>query len=293
LKNNYQELIKLLPKRKVSGNKASYGKALIIAGSTNYAGAAILTIRSAYRIGTGMVYAAVPKSISTAINLSVPEAIIIGLAETKSGSIAKTALNKILEKVSGMNSIVIGPGLSNDPDTFKLVISLLKALSGKKTKPIVILDADGLNALGQNPKILKALKLPLILTPHPKEMERLTKMTVNEIQTNRSEIASRFSKANHLVLVLKGAGTVIAGPKGEVSINPTGNPVLSTAGTGDILSGIIAGLAAQGLSAGNAAKLGVYLHGLAGDAVKKNKGERGIIATDIVEALPSVLQSVR
>jgi NAD(P)H-hydrate epimerase len=284
------KLRKLLPKRGADTNKVSFGKVLIVAGSAKYAGAAILSARSALRSGAGLVYLAVPNSIKNSVNLALPEAIVIGQAETAEGSLSLSAQNSILEIAKGCGSLLIGPGLSDNSETLELVPTLIKSLSKIKNPPTIVVDADGLNALVKKPLRSLFNSLDVILTPHPGEMARLSGLSTKEIQAKRLTVAKRFSKKNKITLVLKGSKTIIASKNDEITVNLTGNPVLATAGTGDVLAGLLAGLLAQGLASFPASLAAVYFHGLTADLVQKLYGKRGIIATDIVDALPSVLQ---
>ena len=288
---SFNDYIRTLPKRAINSNKGQFGKVLVVAGSCQYSGAAILTIRSVFRSGAGLVYAAVPSSIKPAVNASVPEAIVTGLAENEAGNLTSAAVPAILQLAQKCGAIAIGPGLSGDQETASFVRMLLIELNKLKHRPSIVLDADGLNAVGNDPAFLKKVKSPLILTPHPGEMSRLAGKTIPIIQKQRVKIAQAFAKKIDAIVVLKGNQTVIAS-KQQTEINLTGNSVLSTAGTGDVLTGMIAAFLAQGLDPFSSARLGVYFHGLTADVLRRSRGERGILASDIVEALPSVLQSI-
>ena len=184
-------------------------------------------------------------------------------------------------------ALALGPGLSLNPETVRLVQQVVR-----KTPLPAVIDADGLGAFVGKPEIFRKKQKELILTPHPGEMARLAGISVEEVQKERLEVARGFARDYEVILVLKGSRTVIADPGGEIFINPTGNPGMASGGTGDVLTGMIGGFLAQGLPPLEAAKLGVYLHGLAGDYAAFQKGERGIAATDLVELAPAVLNAL-
>ena len=255
----------LLPKRKSDSFKGDYGKLLVVAGSEGMLGAAILTSRGALRVGTGLVYLNVPAKVKELANLATPEVIISP------------------ELTNRYDAVAIGPGLGSRR---KIVPGLLAKLNRMKYSRPVVIDADGLNALVGKTGSLENLGLNLILTPHPGEMARLLNKTTKEIQKIRDKVALHAARSFNCVVVLKGHRTVVASPEGKLYINKTGNPGMATAGVGDVLTGMIAGLAAQGLSAWDAAVAGVYLHGLAGDMAAKEKGQYGMIASDLIEQIP-------
>jgi NAD(P)H-hydrate epimerase len=182
-------------------------------------------------------------------------------------------------------AVIIGPGIGTYKETQSLVLKLIKTLD----LPIV-LDADGLTALGAQPKTLLTKKQPFILTPHPGEMARLIGSTSKEVQENRMGVSKNFSQTHHVYLILKGHRTLIATPKGEIFINPTGNPGLASGGTGDVLTGMIGGLICQGVDILPSLQISVYLHGLAGDIVAQESGEKSLVATDLIKKIPSLLQ---
>jgi NAD(P)H-hydrate epimerase len=277
LKNN--QFKSLFKKRSADSHKGDYGKSFIVAGSEGMLGAAILCSRGAIRAGAGLVYLAVPAKLSAWVNIATPEIIVVPLNSDKS----------FLSQIIKANSIAIGPGLGKGKGK---TIPLLKALNKLKFAGTIVLDADGLNAFENKTNLLKKYNLKLILTPHPGEMARLLGKTVVEIQNNREAFAIACAKMSNAIVVLKGHRTVVANPIGKIYINNTGNPGMATAGVGDVLTGIISGLCAQGIEAWTAATAGVYLHGLAGDLAAKEKGEYGMIATDLVEKLPYVIQKI-
>lgn len=273
------DLKKIFPKRLPGTNKGDYGKAFVLAGSEGMIGAAILCGRAAIRSGAGLVFLDIPKKYETKINLSTPEIIIQG----------NGTVNRIAEAVQRMDALAIGPGLG---ERRKLVRPLLSRLSREKFTIPLILDADGINAFAGKGSQLSKLKLKMILTPHPGEMARLIGKSISEIQKRRQELALAVAKYFNCIVVLKGHGTVVADNQGKLFVNRTGNPGMATAGTGDVLTGMIVSFAAQGLSAWEAAVAGVYLHGKAGDLAAKEKGEYGMIASDIIEKIPYAIRKI-
>lgn len=276
-----------LTNEKPDTHKGTRGHLLIIAGSTGKTGAAALTAMGALRAGAGLVTVGIPASLNNTMECKLTEAMTVPLPETKGGTLSYTALDDILRLASDKTAIAIGPGLSTNPETVRLVCEIIKRCS----LPIVI-DADALNAISMNQETLDLLDPRKILTPHPGEMGRLTGLTTKDIQKNRLNISREFARKRRCNLVLKGAGTIVAEPNGVLNINSTGNPGLATGGTGDVLTGIISGLLARGLSEVKAATAGVYLHGLAADAYAKEHGESGMIASDILDILPCLINSI-
>jgi NAD(P)H-hydrate epimerase len=244
-----------------------------------------MAARAALRVGAGLVTAALPESLQGGVENEMVEVMTVPLAETAQGTIAREALPAI-ENLLGTTSVcAIGPGMSR----YREAPAILHQVLERAGIPIVI-DADGLNAVSEDINILKDRQIPIVLTPHPGEMARLTGLTIEEIQADRLEIARSSAQKWGVTVVLKGSGTVVAYPSGEVFLNLSGNPGMATAGSGDVLCGMITGLIAQGLRPQDAAMVAVYLHGLTGDYVEKVKGQRGLIAGDIIEGLPEVLR---
>ncbi|MGI6145010.1 MAG: NAD(P)H-hydrate dehydratase [Clostridia bacterium] len=277
---------KLLPERDEEGHKNTFGHAVVIAGSAGMMGAAYLAGKGVLRSGAGMVTACVPESTANTFDLALPEALTLGVEETKKGSLSAAGWSAIQRILPGKKVIIFGPGLGTDEQIQKLLQTVLQV------EIPVVLDADGLNVLAQDVSVLKMAKAPLILTPHPGEMARLLETTVESVQKNRVQMAIQAAVNFNAVVVLKGAATVIATPDKQVFINSTGNSALATAGSGDVLAGAIGGFIAQGLAAVDAAILGVYIHGLAGEILAKEKGLRGVLAGDVVEALPLALKTL-
>ena len=278
---------KHVPRRQPTSNKGSHGKVLIVAGSENYIGAAHLASMGAYRSGTGLVTLATAKSLVAPLSTAAPEPTYLPLPENEMGSIGDGASALILNKVTGHNSLLLGCGLGQSFSSRRLVEEIL--YSSRRLPPTVV-DADALNILSLNNSAnspwWKMFDHEAILTPHPGEMGRLRRDDYARTNPDRIGLARDSAKQWDKVVVLKGANTVIASPEGRVLVSPFVNPGLATAGTGDILSGIITSLLAQGLSLMTAAGLGVYLHGLAGDRSVENYGVVGTIASDLLKEIP-------
>lgn len=262
-------------------NKGTLGSLLCICGSYGMAGAAIMAGKAALRCGIGLLKIAVPKSIYPVCATNILESVYYPLEETSNGVISSKNTDFLLEMCEKSSAVVIGCGLSVCDDTKNLVQSVITNCE----KPLVI-DADALNCICNKPEILKNLKVPAIITPHPGEMARLLHSTPKTVNSNRENTAIDFAKKFGVVTVLKGAGTIIASPDGEVYINHTGNSGMATGGSGDILSGIIGSLLAQGGSPINAAAAGVFLHGTIGDLAAEKLGKISMLPTDMIDMIP-------
>lgn len=269
----------IFKKRRHNSHKGTFGTGLMLCGSYGMAGAAVLAARAAARSGIGIVKAVLCDNIYYPFTVSVPEAVCVPVKPNNKGTLCPDNLN-LAELLKGCSGVLIGCGMGNNEDTAWLVKELLET----SEIPIVI-DADGINALLNSIDIIKKSKAPVILTPHPGEMARLCSLTVREVEENRIEVAQDFAVKYGCVLVLKGANTIVATPAGEVYFNMTGNPGMSTGGSGDALAGITLSLLAQGFNAEDAAKAAVYLHGEAGDKATAKHGERGMLPTDLIEEL--------
>ena len=279
------DMARLLPDRQASAHKGTFGHAAIVAGSVGKTGAAALAAKAALRVGTGLVSVATPAGVNATLEAKLLEAMTAPMPETKAHTLARGGLDRVLTFLSSRTAAAIGPGLSTHPETVDLVQALIPRLE----KPTV-LDADALNALAGKTRLLSDGKAPLVLTPHPGEMARLVEdATPESINRDRIGTASRLAMTRGVVVVLKGARTVIAKPDGEAAICPTGNAGMATAGTGDVLTGMVAGLLAQRLSPWDAARVGVYLHGLAGDLAAADIGQAGMIAGDVLERIPRAI----
>ncbi|MDD5156043.1 MAG: NAD(P)H-hydrate dehydratase [Candidatus Omnitrophica bacterium] len=278
-----------LLRRKADSHKGDFGHIFILAGSARFSGAAVLCAGAAMRSGAGMVTLGIPGIINNAvIKIKPPEVMTLPLEQTKELTLGPAAYKKIMTFMKSAAVLVVGPGLGRNSYTRGLVRRVISAAG----IPMVI-DADGLNALAGRLDILKNKrkgKPDVILTPHPAEMGRLCGLSVEKIQRDRKNIAKKFAKDYNVAVVLKGRHTEVCDPKGNVYTNHTGNPGMSTAGSGDVLSGMIAAFLGQGLDAFNAAKYAVYLHGLAGDLAAKKKTQLGMIASDIIEEIPAAIK---
>ena len=260
-------------------NKGTLGSLLCICGSY---GMAIMAGKAALRCGIGLLKIAVPKSIYPVCATNILESVYYPLEETSNGVISSKNTDFLLEMCEKSSAVVIGCGLSVCDDTKNLVQSVITNCE----KPLVI-DADALNCICNKPEILKNLKAPAIITPHPGEMARLLHSTPKTVNSNRENTAIDFAKKFGVVTVLKGAGTIIASPDGEVYINHTGNSGMATGGSGDVLSGIIGSLLAQGASPINAAAAGVFLHGTIGDLAAEKLGKISMLPTDMIDMIPT------
>ncbi|NLY84893.1 MAG: NAD(P)H-hydrate dehydratase [Tissierellia bacterium] len=278
----------LLPKRKLNSHKGTYGRVAIIGGSTGMTGAPYLSSLAALRTGAGLVYTIVPKSLEPVMSIKLTEAIIRPVEDKGKGTFTRHSLGPILEALENIDVVALGPGMGVDEDRIHIVEEIIKNFKG----PIVI-DADGINCISLKPEILIGHNRQIIITPHPGELARLAMKDVKEIQDNRIFYSNYISNKYNIIVVLKGFNTIVAYHKDRVYVNETGNPGMATAGSGDVLTGIIAGFLAQGLSPFDSGKLGVYCHGLAGDIGSLDKGECGLIATDIIDNIPYSIKIVQ
>jgi hydroxyethylthiazole kinase-like uncharacterized protein yjeF len=290
-----EEVRQMIPKRPGNAYKGSCGRVVLIAGSTGMTGAAALASLSCLCAGAGMAILGTPKTLNPIMEMKLTEIMTHPLPDVrKKGVLALRGLGEIRELLKWGDCCAIGPGLGQHHETIELV----KRLVSKLKMPAVI-DADGLNALAKDVSILKECKAPLILTPHIGELSRLNGVTASEIEKDRVKYAREFAHEYNCVLVFKGAPTIISEPGGQTYVNPTGNAGMATAGSGDVLTGIIVGLLAQKLMLEKdkdiknimleSALAGVYVHGLTGDIAKEEKGEMGIIAGDMMEKTPAAL----
>jgi NAD(P)H-hydrate epimerase len=314
-----QEADHLLPERQVYSHKGDYGHVLIIAGSRGKTGAAFMAAKACLRSGAGIVTIGVPESLADIFQSRVTEEMTLVLPDRGDGTLAEKASGTILDFLNKKADVIaIGPGIGVSADTSKIIKTLIQY----STSPLVI-DADGINSLQDNGRILSKTKVPIILTPHPGEMARLLQKSavitqqsdpppppnrggraregvksarselLTKIEQDRINTAISFVKKTRTYLVLKGVPTIIAAPDGNAYINSTGNPGMATAGTGDVLTGMISGFLSQGLKPLEASLLGVYMHGLAGDIAASEKGMHSLIATDIIENLPAAFHALR
>jgi NAD(P)H-hydrate epimerase len=280
---------KLLPARGSNTNKGSFGRVLFVGGSRDFLGAPALSSIAAYRAGAGLVEVATLPSVQQNVAAHALEPIFAPLPE-EDGRISPGAEPHIRDRLQQASALVYGPGMGLSESTVRLTHHILSMVGRAKLRGAVI-DADGLNALAQIDRWWE-VEAPLVLTPHPGEMGRLTGLSVPEVQRDRVRLAQGKAREWGKVVVLKGAGTVVASPSGTVAINLTGGPNLASAGTGDVLSGIIGGLLAQGCPPWEAAVAGVYLHGRAGDELREKYGDAGTLAGDLLPVIPLVRRSI-
>jgi NAD(P)H-hydrate epimerase len=285
-----EDLIPRIPKRAYDAHKYSCGKVFILAGSVGLTGAAAMCSESALKSGAGAVILGIPESLNDAMEEKLTEVMTVPLPETSERTFSMKGMRNILDYTnSWADVILIGPGISQNRETKKLILNLIPQIK----KPLV-LDADGLNNVQDDIDILKKFDFELLITPHYGELSRLIKVPTPEIAKNRIDIARKTAKENALTLILKGAPSVVADREENVYINSTGNPGMATAGAGDVLSGMVAGFFAQNSNAVISATLGMYLHGLAGDIAKEELGEHSMIATDIQKNIhKAILRLIR
>lgn len=268
-----------LPKRSLTCHKGDFGHVLLVGASKGLNGSAILAAKGALKAGAGLLTAAVPKQLADVFSVALPEAMTMRMNCSSGGTIAASGIEDLTLRLEN-KTLVIGPGLGRTEDSEQIVCQLLAAIQS----PAVV-DADGLYALKNYLPLLKGLEQTVVLTPHVGEMAYLTGTTPAYVQEHRLQVAEEFAKEYGVVLVLKGARTIIADKKGRVFINPTGNPGLATGGSGDLLAGIIGGLLAQKITPTVAAALGVYLHGYAADLACARLGQWSMLPSDVADFL--------
>lgn len=273
--------------RDPDAHKGRTGHLLAIAGSPGKSGAAAMTATAAMRAGTGLVTLGVPTSLNPVLESQVTEVMTYALPETTDHMLDTSAMGAIKELLTGKSCLAIGPGIGTAEETRQLLFQVLE----KIVIPVVV-DADGLNLLSERPEILRALKVPVILTPHPGEMARMCGVLPADIQKDRIGRARHLATSYHVHVVLKGARTIMAHPDGRVYVNLTGNPGMASGGMGDVLTGVIAGFLAQGYAPEDAVHLGVFLHGAAADHLSAHTGPFGYLATDVMNQLPHQIQKL-
>lgn len=281
------DLRELLPARPRRAHKHSVGKVLVIAGSRNYTGAPFMCAQSALRTGAGTAILVVPESIHLLLAKKLTEAMVVAMPETVEGTLSTGALAAIRERIDWADVVVAGPGLSRHPETMLLLRELLQDIP----KPLV-LDADGLAPLRDQPALVRRRKSATVLTPHTGELAYMTDRDAGEVEIGRIRSAREAASSYRSTVLLKGSPTVTAVREGDVILNSTGNPGMATAGSGDVLAGIIAGLIGQGVPAGDAAWAGAFVHGFSGDLARKRFGERGMMALDICDQIPRALNLI-
>jgi NAD(P)H-hydrate epimerase len=261
---------------------------LVIGGSVGLTGAVSLAARAASRSGAGVIQAAVPTSLNDILETRLTEEMTLPMPETAERTLSTAALEPLLARSADADAVALGSGLSRHREAAEIA----RRVAAECERPLV-LDADGLNAFEEHRDHIGRGRSAWILTPHVGEMHRLTGLDPQAIEGGRIDVAREWARRWRAVLVLKGAPTVTASPDGQVTVNPNGNPGMATAGTGDVLTGVIAALLAQGVLAHDAACLGVYLHGLAAEAVSQRLGDTGAIASDLLEELPRTFHRLR
>lgn len=270
-----------MPVRKSDGHKGTYGRVLVVGGSGGLSGAAALASHAALKAGAGLVTLAVPASLHDLMEVKLTEVMTRPLPETDEVSISSEAVPAVQELAGNADVLAVGPGISTNQNTVSFVRELLAVVE----RPVVI-DADGLNALAGAEELVANCKAVPVLTPHPGEMARLLGIKTEQVQNNRIETALEAARKYNSVVILKGNRTVVCSPDGTTYINPTGNPGMATGGSGDVLTGVVAGLLGQGLPPLEAAVAGVYFHGLAGDLAAAEKGMLSLVAGDLLDYLP-------
>ncbi|MFQ5826210.1 MAG: NAD(P)H-hydrate dehydratase [Dehalococcoidia bacterium] len=280
----------VLPHRPPEANKGSFGRVLVVAGSINYIGAAYLACSGAARVGAGLTTLATPKSLEPILAAKLTETTYFPLPESEAGVLAPEAA-QVLFSITGYDVWVVGCGLGQNPPAIEFIKTCL--LSPSAPTPALVLDADALNTLAQVTGWWQKLQGEAILTPHPGEMSRLTDTPIAEIQAHRLEAPRQAAREWGKVVVLKGAHTVVAAPDGRARLSSVANPGLASAGTGDVLAGAIGGLLGQGLEPFDAAACGVYLHAAAAELVRGELGEAGMLASDLLPALPRAIKAIK
>jgi NAD(P)H-hydrate epimerase len=276
------------PARDPAGHKGTYGHVLVVAGSRGKTGAAVMAAEAALRAGAGLVTLAVPTSVQDVVAARLTEVMTEALPETDARTLSWEARDRLFQLAQGKAAVALGPGLGTHPSTGRLVRELVRAL------PLpVVLDADGLNALAGEADVVHGAPGPRVLTPHPGEMARLVGMARDVVVADRLELVPRVARELGATVVLKMARTLVGAASGQAWIVPTGNPGMATAGSGDVLTGIVAGLLAQEVDATVAACAGAYVHGLAGDLAAERAGPEALIAGDLLRHLPGAVRRVK
>src|SRR5262245_22118565 len=277
------ELPRLAPRRP-DGHKGDFGRVLVVAGSRGMGGAGVLCASAALRAGAGLVKLAVPRELMPLVALANPCVMTAALAQDDEGRFSTDVLTEALQLAAANDAVALGPGIGRSPELAHLIKRLLARHAGP-----ILLDADGLNNLADDASALGQHAGPLIITPHSGEIARLLKTDTARVQASRRELAAALARDHRLIVVLKGHGTLVT-DGARLFVNTTGNPGMATAGSGDVLTGIIAALVGQGLDAIPAAQLGVHLHGLAGDLAVESLCQICLIATDLIDYLPHAFQ---
>ena len=278
-------MVTSLPLREAEAHKGSFGHVFVLAGSVGLSGAAALTSLAALRSGAGLVTLGVPRSLNQVMERKLTEVMTKPLPETEEKTLALTAYKEIEKFSLRADVLALGPGLSVNPKTAELVRKIVRGIE----RPLVI-DADGINALSGHLQVFAGGHSLRVITPHPGEMARLLGISPSEVQQERIGIARKVAAKHKIIVVLKGARTVIASPQEDTYLNPTGNPGMASGGSGDVLTGLIAGLIGQKMKPLEACRTAVYIHGLAGDLAALDRGQMSLIASDLLEKIPGVLK---
>ena len=278
----------LVGKRPADTHKGTYGHLFILAGSPGKSGAAALASMGALRAGTGLVTVGIPESLNSIMEIKTTEAMTEPLPETAQGTFGMVSISRAMEIMAAKKTAVaIGPGITVTDDARDFLYEIIKA------SPVPLLvDADAITLVAKNPGILKKAKSPVVLTPHPGEMSRLAGISTADVQADRIGVSLKFAREHGVYVILKGARSLVSCPDGKAFVNTTGNPGMAAGGMGDVLTGITGGFLAQGMSAESACKLGVFAHAAAGDRAASERGEAGITASDLADALPAVIKNI-
>jgi hydroxyethylthiazole kinase-like uncharacterized protein yjeF len=283
----FDDVYRLMPFRPPDGNKGTFGQILIVAGARGYSGASAMAAMSALKVGAGLVRLAAPKGIMDALESKLLEVVKIPLPQTDDETISPKAINTLLPFLEKSDVVVIGPGITTHPQTAKFLFKFLPRI-----KVPLIIDADAINIIAENTKFFKMIRAPFIITPHPGELSRLINVTPQKINENRIDLVTKLSKEYGGIVVLKGAPTVIASPKGEIYLNPTGNSGLASAGSGDVLVGMISGFLAQNLFPLEASMMGVFVHGLCAELAMDENNEYSLTAGDLINYIPQSINYI-
>lgn len=274
-----------IPRRDPDAHKGSFGSVLVAGGSRDMSGAVVLAGQSALRSGAGLVFIAVPASVQQSVAARTTCCLTRGLPETEEGALDAAGFAPLMESIRAADAAAIGPGMGRHPATAALARRVVREASVAS-----VVDADGLNAVAEDPSVLKEAQAPRVLTPHPGEMARLCGLEgAKDVQANREAVAAGFAREHGCVVLLKGRGTIVTDGRKRF-VNATGNPGMATGGSGDVLTGIVAALLAQGFGPFEAAALGAHAHGLAGDLAAERVGQTSLIASDILDALPEAFK---
>ncbi|OPX17757.1 hypothetical protein BXT86_04780 [candidate division WOR-3 bacterium 4484_100] len=283
----YEQIYDMMPLRPPEGNKGTFGQVLVIAGARGFSGAAAMAAISVLKTGAGLVRLAAPEGIMDPLESKLLEVVKVPLSQTEAMTISPRAIDQLLPYLKKSDVVIVGPGITTHPETAQFLFKFLPQMS----VPLII-DADALNIISQDIRFFKKIHTPFILTPHPGELSRLINLTPKKINEEKFDLAPKYARKFNGVLILKGAPTVIASPKGEVFINSTGNSGLASAGSGDVLVGMIGGFLAQGVSPINAANLGVFLHGLCADLAMDENNEYSLNAGDLINYIPRAINYI-